>query len=262
MNHDPVLRSDSGAVALLTLNRPAVLNSFDRPMALRLQEHLAACASDPAVRAVLVTGAGAGFCAGQDLNEFLASSGDAAVLGATVEASYNPVIRAIRGLERPVVCALNGVAAGAGANLALACDFVLAAEGATLVQSFSRIGLVPDSGGSFFLPRLVGLARATELIMLGDKITAAEAARCGLIHRVVPDRELMARAQALALRLAAMPTVALGLAKRLLNQSLTNSLEEQLALERDLQTLAGKTADFREGVAAFLEKRRPSYRGC
>ncbi|MBI5836825.1 MAG: 2-(1,2-epoxy-1,2-dihydrophenyl)acetyl-CoA isomerase [Candidatus Eisenbacteria bacterium] len=260
MTEDFVLRADSGAVAVLTLNRPAVRNCFDRRMALRLQEHLAACAADTRVRAVVLTGAGPGFCAGQDLNEFMACP-EPGRIRATVEACYNPTIRAIRDLERPVVCAMNGTAAGAGANLALACDFVIAAESACFIQSFTKIGLVPDSGGSFFLPRLVGMARATELILLGDKLPAAEAARWGLIHRAVPDPDLMEAAMALARRLAGMPTRALGMSKRLINAGVVNPLDAQLDLERDVQAEAGGTADFREGVAAFLEKRPPRFEG-
>jgi 2-(1,2-epoxy-1,2-dihydrophenyl)acetyl-CoA isomerase len=182
-------------------------------------------------------------------------------LAETVENSFNPIVRLIRAMEKPVVCALNGVAAGAGANIALACDFILAAESASLVQSFSRIGLVPDSGGTFFLPRMVGLARATELTMLGEKVSAAEAFRLGLIYRVVPDASLMKEATDLAGKLSVMPTRALGLTKRLLNRSITNTLSEQLDFERDVQEEAGQTEDFREGVAAFLGKRPPVYKG-
>ncbi len=258
---EAILVSRSDAVAVLTLNRPDVLNSFDRPMALRLQELLRECATDAAVRAIVIGASGKGFCAGQDLNEFLASAGDVPHLAETVAKSYNPIVRLIRETEKPIVCALNGVAAGAGANIALACDLIVAAERAVLIQSFTRIGLVPDSGGSFFLPRLVGLARAAELIMLGEKLTAADALRLGLVTRVVPDSALAEEALALAHRLSRMPTRALGLAKRLLNASLTNTLPAQLDLERDLQDEAGRTDDFREGIAAFLAKRTPTFKG-
>jgi 2-(1,2-epoxy-1,2-dihydrophenyl)acetyl-CoA isomerase len=261
MSTDDILRSDRGAIVVLTLNRPDVLNSFTRPMAKFFQDHLGACASDPAVRAVVLTGSGKGFCAGQDLNEFLTPESRSAGLGETVGRSYNPIISAIRSMEKPVICALNGVAAGAGANIALACDFVVAGEGASIVQSFTKIGLVPDSGGTFLLPRIVGLAKATELIMLAGKLSAPEAFACGLIYRVVPDAEVSTEALLLAKRLAAMPTKALGLAKRLLNSSWRNGLEEQLEMERVLQDEAGRTEDFQEGVAAFLEKRPPAYRG-
>jgi 2-(1,2-epoxy-1,2-dihydrophenyl)acetyl-CoA isomerase len=256
-----VLYSLSGSIATLTLNRPDVLNSFNRDMALRLQELLKQCARDEAVRCVVMTAVGKGFSAGQDLNEFLASTKGTPKLAETVEKSFNPIVRAIREIEKPVVCALNGVAAGAGANIALACDFVVAAESATLIQSFSKIGLVPDSGGTFFLPRLAGLAKATELIMLGERLTAAEAFELGLIYKVVPELELHEQAMMLATRLADMPTRALGLSKRLLNASAVNSLSEQLELERDVQDQAGRTDDFKEGVDAFLGKRNPRYKG-
>lgn len=258
---DSVLYGLSGSIATLTLNRPDVLNSFNREMALRLQDLLKQCATDDNVRCIVLTAVGKGFSAGQDLNEFMAATGGTPHLGETVEKSFNPMVRLIREIEKPVVCALNGVAAGAGANIALACDFVVAADTATLVQSFSRIGLVADSGGTFFLPRLVGLAKATELIMLGEKLTADEAFRLGLIYKVVPELSLPEEAMKLAVRLAELPTRALGLSKRLLNASAVNVLSDQLDLERDLQDEAGRTEDFKEGIAAFLEKRTPRYKG-
>lgn len=256
-----VLYSLSGSVATLTLNRPDVLNSFNREMSVTLQKLLEQCALDEQVRCVVLTAVGKGFSAGQDLNEFLAASEGTPRLAETVETSFNPIVRRIREMEKPVVCALNGVAAGAGANIALACDFVVAADTATLIQSFSKIGLVPDSGGTFFLPRLAGLAKATELIMLGEKLTSDEAFRLGLIYKVVPLLSLHEQAMSLATRLAELPTRALGLSKRLLNASAVNSLDVQLDFERDLQDEAGRTEDFKEGVSAFLEKRNPRYKG-
>ena len=249
-------------VALITLARPDVLNSFHRPMALELQRALFEAGEDAAVRCLVLTGEGRAFCAGQDLKDSIDDKGRArAPLGDTVRTSYNPVIRAIRNLEKPVVCLVNGIAAGAGANLALACDFVLAGTKASFVQSFCKIGLVPDSGGSFFLPRLVGLARAAQILMLGNKVSAEQAVEYGMIYGVSAQETLMEEGMAFAKNLATQPTAGLGLIKRALNQSLSNDLEAQLALEADLQTAAGETEDFQEGVAAFLEKRTPTFHG-
>lgn len=249
-------------VATITLVRPEVLNSFNRPMARRLQEALDAAAGDEGIRAVLLTGAGRAFCAGQDLAEALPPDGSPAPpIESIVRESYNPIVRRLREIEKPIVCAVNGVAAGAGANIALACDFVLAAEQASFVQAFSKIGLIPDSGGTFLLPRLVGLARATALTMLGEKLTAAEALSLGLIYRVVPGETLLEEARALARRLAAMPTRGLGLTKRALNAGLTNDLATQLEVEAELQREAGRTEDYREGVRAFQEKRAARFVG-
>lgn len=256
-----VLSEIDGSVSRLTLNRPAVLNSFNRRMALDLVAAIDAAATDKKVRAVLLTGAGRAFCAGQDLSEATPSAGVDPDLGEIVRKSYNPVIRAIRKIEKPVVCAVNGVAAGAGANLALACDIVLASSAASFVQSFAKVGLIPDSGGTFFLPRLVGLARATALTMLGEKITATQALDFGMIYRVCEPAELDGAALEIARTLAAMPTRALGLTKCGFNQSFGNDLDTQLDSEEALQGEAGRTADFREGVDAFLEKRKPSFTG-
>ena len=250
--------SDHG-VATITLNRPDVLNSFNRRMAQELQGALGEAGSDGQVRAVLIVGAGRGFCAGQDLGESVGN--DSLDLGDIVKASYTPIVKAIRGLEKPVVAAVNGVAAGAGANLAFACDIVVASEDASFIQSFSKIGLVPDTGGSFVLPRLIGPARALALAFLADKITANQARDWGMIHDVVPGTVLHDKATALARHLATMPTRGLALTKKLFNASLSNDLNAQLALEEEMQRQAGRTEDFKEGVRAFLEKRKPTYTG-
>lgn len=248
-------------VAALTLSRPEVLNSFNRAMAQDVQRALAQVASDAGVRAVLLTGEGRAFCAGQDLAE--ATSGDVGSidLGDIVKTNYTPLVTAIRQLEKPVVCAVNGVAAGAGANLAFACDIVIAAEDASFIQSFTKIGLVPDTGGTFFLPRLVGMARASAMMLLAEKVPARKALEYGLIYDVVPAAELAGKATALARQLAGMPTRALGLTKRALNASLGNDLVAQLAVEEELQRAAGRTEDYAEGVRAFLEKRKPAFAG-
>ncbi len=249
-----------GAVSKVTLNRPEVLNSFNSQMAREVRGALDDARSDKNIRAVLLTGAGRAFCAGQDLSEVPAATADAAIdLGATVRGTYNPVIKCIRKLELPVVCAVNGVAAGAGANLAIACDIVLASENASFIQSFAKVGLIPDSGGTFFLPRIVGPSRATALMMTADKIDARRAYEIGMVYRVCTAETLQEDAMALAARLAAMPTRGLGLTKRALNASLTNDLFSQLDLEADLQTEAGRTNDFAEGVRSFLEKRKPNF---
>ncbi|MCB9081733.1 MAG: enoyl-CoA hydratase/isomerase family protein [Lewinellaceae bacterium] len=256
---EPILLEIQDQVARITLNRPTVFNSFNRAMALALQEALDQCAAEPGIRAVLLIGAGKAFCAGQDLNEVI---GEGAPSFETILGEhYNPIIEKMRALEKPIVVGVNGVAAGAGANIALAGDILIASEHASFIQAFSRIGLVPDSGGTFFLPRLVGWHRATALMMLGDKIDALEAQAMGMVYRVVPAEKFADEAWALATRLAAMPTRALGLTKRALNCSMTYDLDRQLALELEFQTLAGQTADYREGVQAFLEKRTARFTG-
>jgi 2-(1,2-epoxy-1,2-dihydrophenyl)acetyl-CoA isomerase len=261
MDYDFLRYAVDQGVATITLCRPDVLNSFNRRMAQELQRALARAGGDADVRAVLLTGAGRGFCAGQDLAEATAGNVAEMDLGDVVKASYNPIVRAIRELEKPVVCAVNGVAAGAGANLAFACDLVIAAEDASFVQSFSKIGLVPDTSGTFFLPRLVGPARATAMMFLAEKVPATRALEWGMIYQVVPPTVLMDTALALAKQLATMPTIGLALTKKALNASFANDLESQLALEAELQGRAGRTADFAEGVKAFLEKRKPTYSG-
>ncbi len=258
---DDILFEAAGGVATITLNRPDVLNSFTRPMARRLRDALDRVGADDTLRAVVLTGAGRAFCAGQDLAEAAPKDGVIPDLGEIVRESYNPVIHAIRFLEKPVVAAVNGVAAGAGANLAFACDIVFASRAATFVQSFSRVGLIPDSGGTFILPRLVGLHRAAALTMLADKITAEQAHDWGLVYMLTEPESLMETAVGTARQLAAQPTRALGLIKRGFNAALGVDIDEQLALEATLQREAGRTADHAEGVRAFLEKRKPVFTG-
>lgn len=246
----------------LTLNRPDVLNSFDRAMAQALQVELARAANNPDIRAVLLTGAGRGFCAGQDLSEVL-PQGDGPMpdISEVVRASYNPIIRAIRGLEKPVICAVNGIAAGAGANLAFACDLTIAAEEASFVESFAKLGLIPDTSGTFFVPRLVGPQRATGMFFLAEKMSAVKAKEWGLIWDVVPHAVLLDSARGLAKQLAQQATRGFGLTKRAMNASWANGLDEQLEMEARCMQEAGRTADYAEGVRAFLEKRAPKYTG-
>ncbi len=262
MAHEFIRCEVADGVATVTLDRPAVLNSFHRPMARELQAVLDELAKRADVRALVLTGAGRAFCAGQDLAEVVPPDGSPGPeVSAVVAESYNPLVRRIAALEKPVVCAVNGVAAGAGANLALACDFVLAARNASFIQSFVNIGLVPDSGGTFLLPRLVGLARAKALTLLGERLTAEQALAWGLIHSVHEPESLLAESAALAAKLAQMPTLALGLTKRALHAALDADLEQQLELERALQGIASKSHDYAEGVKAFQEKRKPKFLG-
>ena len=246
--------------AWLTLNRPDVFNSFNREMALRLQDELDTCEANPEVRAIVITGEGRAFCAGQDLGEVTSpdlNPGFKKIL----EEHYNPIISRIRRIEKPIIGAVNGVAAGAGANIALACDVVVASERASFIQAFSKIGLIPDSAGTFFLPRLIGFQKASALMMLGDKVSAEEAERIGMIYKVYSAEDFNAEVLVLAEKMATMPTKALGMTKRLLNQSLKNDLNEQLELESKLQIEAAQSEDYNEGVNAFVEKRKPIFKG-
>lgn len=254
-----ILMSVQDGVATLTLNRPDVFNSFNRPMALELQDALDRCRDEEAVRCVLLTGTGKAFCAGQDLQEVVDPEGP--TLPTILQEHYNPIIRRLRELPKPVIAAVNGVAAGAGANIALACDIVVASELASFIQAFSRIGLIPDSGGTYFLPRLVGFQRASSLMMTGDKVGAKEAFQMGMLYKVFPADSFTEDCQGLALQMAAMPTRGLALTKEALNRSFTNSWKDQLDVEDELQTLAGETEDYREGVKAFLDKRKPVFKG-
>ena len=247
-------------IATITLNRPEVFNSFNREMALLMQQILDDCAKDDNVRGIVITGSGKAFCAGQDLKEVTTpelNPGFRKIL----EEHYNPIIERIRTIEKPIVAAVNGVAAGAGANIALACDIVVAAESASFIQAFSKIGLVPDSAGTFFLPRLIGFQKASALMMLGDKVSAAEALNLGMIYKFYPVAIFEEEVHKIATTLANMPTKAIGLTKRLLNESLSNNLQQQLALESDLQIEASSSNDYQEGVNAFMEKRTPEFKG-
>jgi 2-(1,2-epoxy-1,2-dihydrophenyl)acetyl-CoA isomerase len=246
-------------VLIIKLNRPDKFNSFNREMALELISQIGKAASDTTVRAVLITGEGKAFCAGQDLAEAIQPDGPG--IKKIVEEHYNPIILAIRQLEKPVIAAVNGVAAGAGANIALACDIVYAARSASFIQAFSKIGLVPDSGGTFTLPRLVGLQLASGLMITGDKLNAEDAKSFGLVYKVFEDTDLLTESLASAVKIAAMPTKAIGNTKRLLNASWNNTLSQQLSLEGDLQVACAQTHDYNEGVKAFLEKRAPSFKG-
>lgn len=253
-----ILFETRNAVGHITLNRPEKLNSFNREMALLLQEHLKACQSDE-VRCVFITGAGKGFSAGQDLAEVVDPQGPG--MARILSEHYNPIVMAIRDLQKPVVAAVNGVAAGAGANIALGCDIVVAARSASFIQAFSKIGLIPDSGGTFYLPRLIGHAKASALMMLGDKIGAEEAERLGMIYRYFEDEQFRSEAEKIATTLAAMPTTGLAYTKKALQWSFTHTLSEQLMNEDKLQQSAAVTHDFKEGVQAFLEKRAPIFNG-
>ena len=260
MSNNSIELKIENKVAWISLNRPEVFNSFNREMALLLQKTLDDCNTDANVRAIVITGNGKAFCAGQDLKEVTdpeLNPGFRKIL----EEHYNPIIQKIRTIEKPIVAAVNGVAAGAGANIALACDIVVANEHASFIQAFSKIGLIPDSAGTFFLPRLIGFQKASALMMLGDKVTATEALTLGMIYKLYPTAIFEEEVKILVENLAKMPTKALGLTKRLLNQSMNNNLEQQLALESDLQIEASSTNDYKEGVTAFVEKRKPEFKG-
>ncbi len=262
MSYRNIEFSIDAGVAVLKLNRPDALNSFTAEMHGEVREVLEQAAADKSVRAVLLTGNGRGFCAGQDLNDRAVAPGESMPdLGDSVENYYNPLIRLLTTMEKPVICAVNGVAAGAGANIALACDIVIAARSASFIESFSKLGLIPDSGGTWHLPRVVGLARAKGLAMLGPKVPAEQAEAWGMIWQVVDDEELMDTALGLARQMATQPTRGFAFTKQAFAASAVNSLDQQLDLERDLMRAAGKTHDYQEGVKAFLEKRPPNYKG-
>ena len=246
-------------VASITLLRSEKYNSFVRQMALELQSSLDDAATDEQIRCILITGSGKAFSAGQDLAE--ATDPDGPNLQKILTEHYNPIITRIRNIPKPIIAAVNGVAAGAGANIALACDIVLVAESASFIQAFSKIGLIPDSGGTFHLPRLIGFQRASALMMTGDKVSAKDAFDMGMVYKTFPDDVFMTECNALAVRMSTMPTYGLALTKSALNQSLGNTLIQQLKVEDSLQTLAGNSADYKEGTTAFLEKRMPKFTG-
>ncbi len=250
---------NEGSVLKITLNRPDKFNSFNREMALELQLALDKGAVDKTIRAIYITGEGKAFCAGQDLSEAMDANGPG--IERIVREHYNPIILKIRNMDKPVVCGVNGVAAGAGANIALACDVVIASTSALFIQAFSKIGLIPDSGGTFFLPRLIGFGKASALMMLGDKVSANDAEKMGMIYKVVEDEKLQIEGFETAKKLADMPTKGIGFTKKLLNQSMHNPLLEQLEYEADMQVHAASTYDYNEGVSAFLEKRKPNFKG-
>jgi 2-(1,2-epoxy-1,2-dihydrophenyl)acetyl-CoA isomerase len=254
-----ILLEIKNGVAFITLNRPEKFNAFNREMALLLQEKLDEAASNEEVRAIYLTGNGKAFCAGQDLGEV--TGDNPATFDKILLEHYNPIIRRIRNIAKPVVCAVNGVAAGAGANIAICCDIVVAHESASFVQAFSKIGLIPDCGGTYFLPRLIGFQKATAIMMLGDKVGAAEAEGMGMIYKYFSADTFVAESVKIAETLSQMPTKAFAFTKQALNESMSNSFEEQLQLEDKLQFKAAHTEDYREGVAAFLEKRAATFKG-
>ena len=246
-------------VGKITLNRAEKYHSFVRDMAFQLQDVLDRCKEDENVRAILITAEGKAFCAGQDLGE--ATDPNGPELTQIVQEHYNPIIRKIRNIKKPVVAAVNGVAAGAGASIAICCDIVVATESASFIQAFSKIGLIPDSAGTFFLPRLVGMQKATALMMTAESVSAKDAEEMGMIYKVFPDDKFVEESWKLVSKLAKMPTKGLGLTKQLLNASYSNNLEQQLSMEDKYQTIAGKSSDFKEGVSAFLEKRKANFKG-
>jgi len=254
-----LITSLNNGVFKITLNRPEVYNSFNQAMAFSLQKELDYCAQNDEIRTIIITGSGKAFCAGQDLSE--ATDPNGPELESIVRDHYNPIILKIRSLEKPVIAAVNGVAAGAGANIALACDLTIAQENASFIQAFSKIGLIPDSGGTYFLPRIIGVQKALALMFTGDKISAKEAEELNMIYKCISEEEFEDFILKIAEKMALMPTRAFGLTKKAVNQSLDNTLEQQLNLEEKLQTEAGKTEDFQEGVQAFLEKRKAKFKG-
>lgn len=246
-------------VATITLNRPEVFNAFNEKQSYELQNALKQVSKDAAVRAIILTGAGKAFCSGQDLKD--ASQASSRSLSESLQKRYNPIIRAMRQLPKPIICKLNGVAAGAGCSLALACDVIIASEAASLIEVFINIGLVLDSGSSFFLPRMVGSLKAFELSTLGSKVMAAEALKLGLVNKVVPVTELDTVVQEVALQYAAAPTKAIGLIKKMLQKSFSSTLDQMLEYEAYCQEIAGKSEDYQEGVQAFIQKRKPVFKG-
>lgn len=251
--------TQTNGVCQIKLNRPSVFNSFNQAMAMDLQRTLDDCEKNDEVRAIVITGEGKAFCAGQDLAE--ATDPNGPELESIVREHYNPIIERIRNIEKPIIAAVNGVAAGAGANIALACDITIATESASFIQAFSKIGLIPDSGGTFFLPKIVGMQKALALMMTGDKVSATDAEAMNMIYKVVSDEAFTEEVTKFAEKMAKMPTRGFGLTKKAVNASWTNSLTEQLKVEEVLQTEAGRTHDFSEGVNAFMEKRRPDFTG-
>ncbi|MDV4216182.1 2-(1,2-epoxy-1,2-dihydrophenyl)acetyl-CoA isomerase PaaG [Acinetobacter baumannii] len=262
MDYQNIIAEEKNGVGYLTFNRPKALNSFNVDMHREVAEVLSQWTKNPDVRCVVISGEGRGFCAGQDLGDRVVDpNADAPDLGYSIETYYNPLIKTIVNMPKPVICAVNGVAAGAGANIALACDLVIAAKSANFVQAFCRLGLVPDSAGTWFLPRAVGHARAMGLALLGDKLPAETAKEWGMIWDVVEDAELKTKVTELAERLAKQPTFGLSLIKKAIHQSSNNTFDEQMLLERDLQRIAGRSEDYREGVQAFMNKREPNFKG-
>lgn len=247
------------SIAYITLDRQEKFNAFNREMAFILQEKLDECELNKAIRCVYISGAGKAFCAGQDLSEVIDPNGPG--MQKILSEHYNPIVKKIRNLNKPVMAAVNGVAAGAGANIALCCDIVVATKSAVFIQAFSKIGLIPDNGGTFFLPRLIGFQKAAAFMMLGDKINAEEAERIGMIYKFYPDKTFKQEAEKIAFTLAALPTKGLAYTKMALNKSLQNNLDQQLGAEDELQQKAALTRDFKEGVAAFLEKRKATFTG-
>ncbi|HAV5586831.1 TPA: 2-(1,2-epoxy-1,2-dihydrophenyl)acetyl-CoA isomerase [Acinetobacter baumannii] len=262
MDYQNIIAEEKNGVGYLTFNRPKALNSFNVDMHREVAEVLNLWTKNPDVRCVVISGEGRGFCAGQDLGDRVVDpNAEAPDLGYSIETYYNPLIKTIVNMPKPVICAVNGVAAGAGANIALACDLVIAAKSANFVQAFCRLGLVPDSAGTWFLPRTVGHARAMGLALLGDKLPAETAKEWGMIWDVVEDAELKTKVTELAERLAKQPTFGLSLIKKAIHQSNNNTFDEQMLLERDLQRIAGRSEDYREGVQAFMNKREPNFKG-